>query len=99
MIYDRDKANRMLKVVLEVTSGALDIATRPGGEPSLRQPAMNAEKTMRTLAAKGDVDAMYGEYLRLLGEQATVGRALDRLHHRSFESELYRFAKLYWERD
>lgn len=99
MIYDRDKAGRMLKVVLEITSGALDVATRPGGEPSLRLPAMNAEKTMRTFAAKGDVDAMFSEYLRLLGEQADLGRTLDRLHHRCFESEFYRFAKLYWERD
>jgi hypothetical protein len=99
MIYDRDKAGRMLKVVLEVTSGALDVATRPGGQPSLRLPAMNAEKTMRSFAAKGDVDAMYTEYLRLLGEQADVGQVLDRLHHRCFESEFYRFTKLYWDRD
>jgi hypothetical protein len=99
MIYDRDKANRMLKVVLEVTSGALDTAARPGGEPSLRLPAMNAEKTMRSFAAKGDVDAMFAEYLRLLGEQADIGRVLDRRHQRSFESEFWRFVKLYWERD
>jgi hypothetical protein len=99
MIYDRDKANRMLKVVLEVTAGAIDIATRPGGEPSLRLPALEAEKTMRTLAAKGDVDAMYDAYLRLLKDGPAFGRTLDRLHHKTFESELYRFATLYWERE
>jgi hypothetical protein len=99
MIYDRDKAQRMLKVVLEVTAGAIDIATRPGGEPSLRIPALDTEKTMRTLAAKGDVDGMYDAYLRLLKENPGIGRTLDRLHHKSFESELYRFAKLYWERE
>ena len=99
MIYDREKAQRMLKIVLEVTAGAIDIATRPGGEPSLRLPALEAEKVMRTLAAKGDVDGMYDAYLRLLREGPTVGRTLDRLHHRSFESELYRFVKSYWERE
>lgn len=99
MIYDRDKANRMLKVVLEVTAGAIDIATRPGGEPSLRLPALDAEKGLRALAAKGDVDAMYDAYLRLLKEAPEIGRTLDRLHHKSFESELYRFVKLYWDRE
>jgi len=99
MIYDREKANRMLKIVLEVTAGAIDIATRPGGEPSLRLPALEAEKVMRPLAAKGDVDAMYDAYLRLVKEGAPVGQTLDRLHHKSFESELYRFVKLYWERE
>ena len=99
MIYDKDKAGRMLKVVLDVTAGALDLATRPGGEPSLRLPALDAEKAMRTFAAKGDVDAMYNHYLTLLQEGPTVGRTLERLHHKSFESELYRFVKLYWERD
>jgi len=99
MIYDRGKAGRMLKVVLQVTSGAIDLATRPGGEPSLRVPALDAEKVMRTFAAKGDVDAMYHEYLRLLQDGSAVGRTLDRLHHKSFESEFYRFVTLYWERD
>jgi hypothetical protein len=99
MIYDRDKAARMLKVALEVTTGTLDLAARPGGEPSLRLPAMHFEKTLRTLAAKGDVDAMYGEYLRVLGDGNAFGQTLERLHHKSPESEFYRFVKLYWERD
>jgi len=99
MIYDREKANRMLKVALDVTTGALDLASRNGGEPSLRAPALHFEKTLRTLAAKGDVDAMYGEYLRILGEGNAFGQSLERLHHKSPESEFYRFVKLYWERD
>jgi hypothetical protein len=98
MIYDRDKAARMLKLALDVTAGAIDIATRPGGEPSLRIPALEAEKTLRTLAAKGDVDGMYHEYIRLLQLGDSFGRTLDRLHHKSFESEFYRFVALYWER-
>lgn len=99
MIYDRDKAAKMLRIALEITAGAIDVATRPGGEPSLRAPALQAEKTLRTLAVKGDVDAMYQEYLRILREAPELGRTLDRLHHRSLESELYRFVKVYWERE
>jgi hypothetical protein len=99
MIYDRARAARMLKVVLDVTEGALDLAGRPGGLPSLRIPAMEAEKTMRSLAAKGDCDGMYHEYLRLLQAGAAVGETLDRRHQKSFESELYRFVKAYWEQD
>ncbi|HUD71160.1 MAG TPA: hypothetical protein VMQ62_04285 [Dongiaceae bacterium] len=99
MIYDREKATRMLKVALEVTAGALDLAARPGGEPSLRLPAMQVEKTLRTLAAKGDVDAMYGEYLRALNDGNAFGQVLERVHQKSLESEFYRFVKLYWERD
>jgi hypothetical protein len=53
---------------------------------------------MRTLAAKGDMDAMHQEYLRLLHDE-TFGPTLDRLHMRTFESELYRFIKLYWDRE
>jgi hypothetical protein len=98
VIYDRDRAARMLRVVLDVTAGALDAAARPGGEPSLRPTALAAEKTMRTLAAKGDVDAMHQEYLRLLHDE-TFGETLDRLHLRTFESELYRFVKSYWDRE
>ena len=98
MIYDRDRAARMLRVVLDVTTGALDAAARPGGEPSLRPAALDAEKTMRTLAAKGDVDGMHQEYLRLLRDE-TFGPTLDRLHLRTFESELYRFVKHYWDRE
>jgi len=99
MIYDRAKATRMLRVVLDVTAGALDLAARPGGEPSLRLPSLEAEKVMRSLAAKGDVDAMYDEYLRLLQNGPTVGATLHRHHHMSFESELYRFVAIYWERE
>ena len=99
MIYDKIKAGRMLRVVLEVAAGALDLAAQPGGEPSLRGPVMHGEKTMRAFAAKGDVDAMCQEYLRLLESGPTVGATLDRRHYISFESEFYRFMKLYWERD
>ena len=99
MIYDRDKANRMLKVALEVTEGALDLAARPGGEPSMRLPAMQLEKSLRTLAAKGDVDGMYGEYLRTLTDGNAFGQVLERVHQKSLESEFYRFVKAYWERD
>ncbi len=99
MIYDRDKAARLLRMVLDVTSGAIDLAARAGGEPSLRIPALEAEKNMRAFAAKGDVEAMYHAYLRLLQEGPTFGQTLDRLHHKSFESEFYRFVRLYWERD
>jgi hypothetical protein len=42
---------------------------------------------------------MYDAYLRLLKEAPEIGRTLDRLHHKSFESELYRFVKLYWDRE
>jgi hypothetical protein len=98
MIYDRERAARMLRVVLDVTTGALDAAARPGGEPSLRPAALAAEKAMRTLAAKGDVDAMHQEYLRLLHDE-TFGPTLDRLHMRTFESELYRFVKESWHRE
>lgn len=99
MIYDRDKGARMLRVVLEVSGGALDLAIHQGGEPSLRKPALEAEKAMRVLAAKGDVDGMYSEYLRILARDADMGRTLHRNRHISFESELYRFAALYWERE
>ncbi len=99
MIYDKVKAGRMLRVVLEVAAGALDLAAQPGGEPSLRTSVLQGEKTMRGFAAKGDVDAMYHEYLRLLETGPTVGATLDRRHYISFESEFYRFVKLYWERD
>ncbi len=97
MIYDKVKTGRMLRVVLDVTEGALDIATRPGGEPALRIPAMEAEKTMRALAAKGDTDAMYSEYVRLLNAGQTIGSTLERHHHKSFESEFYRLFKIYLE--
>lgn len=97
MIYDRTRAARMLRVVLDVTEGALDVATKPGGEIGLRLPAMEAEKKMRTLAAKGDVDAMYHEYVRLLEMGTTLGATLERFHHKSFESELYRLFKIYLE--
>jgi hypothetical protein len=97
VIYDRVKTARMLRVVLDVTEGALDVATRPGGEPGLRIPAMEAEKTMRALAAKGDADAMYSEYVRLLDAGRTLGASLERHHHKSFESEFYRLFKMYLE--
>ena len=97
MIYDKVRAGRMLKVVLDVTEGALDLAGRPGGEPSLRFPAVEAERVMRALAAKGDSDGMYHEYLRLLQAGPNLGATLERHHHKSFESELYRFVKIYWE--
>jgi hypothetical protein len=99
MIYDRVKAGRMLRVVLDVTEGALDLAGKPGGEPSLRIPALEAEKLMRGLAAKGDVDAMYHAYVRLVDPGSTVGTTLERLHHKSFESEYYRFYKIWLERE
>ena len=99
MIYDRTRAARMLKVVQDVTEGALDLAGRPGGIPSLRIPAMEAEKLMRALAAKGDCDAMYHEYLRLLQAGPAVGETLERRHQKSFESEFYRFVKVYWEQE
>jgi len=99
VIYDKVKAGRMLRVVLDVTEGALDIATRPGGEAGLRVPAMEAEKLMRALAAKGDADAMYHEYVRLLQSGPTLGAALERRHHKSFESEFYRLFKIYLEPD
>jgi hypothetical protein len=99
MIYDKAKAARMLKVVLEVAEGAFDLAARPGGEPSLRAPALEAEKRMRTLAAKGDTDGMYHEYLRMLQAIPDVGQTLERHRHKSFESEFYWFARIYWERD
>jgi hypothetical protein len=96
VIYDKAKAGRMLRVVLDVTEGALDLTTRPGGEPSLRPSALEAEKTMRGLAAKGDVDGMYHEYLRLV-QGGVMLRTLERHHHKSFESELYHFVKIYLE--
>jgi hypothetical protein len=99
MIYDREKAARMLKVFAEVAAGALDLAARTGGEPSLRIPVLEAEKVMRVLAAKGDVDAMYQEYLKLLHAGPDVGVTLERRHQKSFESEFYRFIKAYWERE
>ena len=97
MIYDRVKTGRMLRVVLDVTEGALDLATRPGGEPGLRVAALEAEKTMRALAAKGDADAMYSEFVRLLQTATTLGPALERRHQKSFESEFYRLFKIYLE--
>jgi hypothetical protein len=99
VIYDKTRAGRMLRVVLDVTEGALDLAARPGGEPSLRAPALDAEKTMRALAAKGDVDAMYHAYVRLLQEGERVATTLERHHHKSFESEFYRFFKIWLERE
>lgn len=99
MIYDKVRAMRMMRVVLDVTEGALDLATRPGGEMALRLPAMEAEKKMRTFAAKGDVDAMYNEYVQLLKLGPTVGAILERHHHKSFESEFYRLFKIYLEPD
>jgi hypothetical protein len=97
MIYDRVKTARMLRVVLDVTEGALDLATRAGGDMGTRIPAMEAEKLMRLLAAKGDADAMYQEYVRLLQPETTVGPALEKHHHKSFESEFYRLFKIYME--
>ncbi|HEU4401372.1 MAG TPA: hypothetical protein VFT43_04640 [Candidatus Polarisedimenticolia bacterium] len=99
MIYDKVRAGRMLKVVLDVTEGALDLAGGPVGSPSLRIPALEADKAMRSFAAKGDADAMYHEYLRLLQVGPTVGETLERHHRKSFESEFYRFVKIYWERE
>jgi hypothetical protein len=99
VIYDRVKTGRMLRVVLDVTEGALDLATRPGGEPGLRIPAMEAEKAMRGFAAKGDADAMYHEYVRLLQLGMTFGFTLERHHQKSFESEFYRLFKIYLEPD
>ena len=99
MIYDRPKAGRMLRVALDVAEGVLDLAALPGGEPSLRVPVLEFEKRMRLYAAKGDMDAMYDEYLRILHEGPIIGRILNRLHHQSFESEFYRFVGIYWERD
>ncbi len=99
MIYDKVKSARLLRVVLDVTEGALDQAGGPTGSPSLRIPALEAEKVMRTLAAKGDVDAMYHEYLRILMPGPAVGEMLHRHHRKSFESEFYRFAAIYWERE
>ena len=97
MIYDKVKAARMLRVVLDVTDSALDISSRPGGDPALRIPAMDAEKSMRGFAAKGDVDAMYHEYVRLLTMGRTFGAALERNRRKSFESEFYRLFKIYLE--
>ena len=97
MIYDKEKAGRMLAIAVEVTSGAIDLATRAGGQPGIRRPALEVEKTLRTFAAKGDVDAMVNEYLRVLAAAPEVGRTLHRYHQKSFESELYRFMTVYWE--
>ncbi|HEV8201988.1 MAG TPA: hypothetical protein VGS03_18405 [Candidatus Polarisedimenticolia bacterium] len=99
MIYDRDRAARMLKVVIDVTAGAIDLSTRPGGDPGVRPPALAAEKVMRSLAAKGDCEGMYQEYLKLLHDAEHLGRPLDRAHQKSFESELYRFVQAYWEKE
>ena len=99
MIYDKAKAGRMLRIVLEVAAGAFDLAARPGGQPSLRGPVLDAEKTMRGFAAKGDIDGLYHAYLRLLEAGPTLGETLERYHHKSFESEFYRFVKIYWERE
>jgi hypothetical protein len=54
---------------------------------------------MRSFAAKGDVDAMYNEYVQLLKLGPTVGTILERHHHKSFESEFYRLFKIYLEPD
>ena len=89
----------MLRVVLEVTDAALDLAGRVGGDSALRVPAMEADKLMRALAAKGDVDAMYHEYLRLLQAGPTIGLSLHHRQRKSFESEFYRFVSIYWERE
>lgn len=97
MIYDKEKAGRMLAIALEVTSGAIDLATRAGGQPGIRRPAVDVEKVLRTFAAKGDVDAMANEYLRMLAAAPEMGRTLHRYHQKSFESELYRFMTVYWE--
>ena len=99
MIYDRIKTARMLRVVLDVTEGALDLATRQGGDMGVRVPAMETEKLMRSLAAKGDADAMYQEYVRLLQAGAALGASLERRHQKSFESEFYRLFKIYLEPD
>jgi hypothetical protein len=99
MIYDRAKAARMLRVVQDVTEGALDLAARAGGEPSLRVIALETEKQMRAFAAKGDVDAMYQEYLRVMTAHPEFGLALHRRHQLSFESEFYRLVALHRERD
>ena len=99
MIYDRIKTARMLRVVLDVTEGALNLATRPGGEIGARIPAIETEKLMRSLAAKGDADAMYQEYVRLLQAGAGLGATLERHHLKSFESEFYRLFKIYLEPD
>jgi len=99
VIYDKEKAGRMLRVVLDVAEGALDLAARPGGTPSLRAPIVAFEKRIRTHAAKGDLDAMYDEYLRMLQQGPDIGLSLDRVHQKSFESEFYRFVAIYWERD
>lgn len=98
MIYDKVKAGRMLRAVLDVTGTAIDLATHPGGEPSLRRPALESEKTMRALAAKGDIDAMVDEYRRCL-QIGDFGRTLQRHGRISFESELYRFMRIYWEHE
>ena len=97
MIYDKVRTGRMLRVVLDVTEGALDLATRPGGEPGLRVAALEAEKMMRGFAAKGDADAMYSEFVRLMTPGSTFGQALERRHQKSFESEFYRLFKIYLE--
>jgi hypothetical protein len=99
MIYDKVKAGRMLSIALEVTSGAIDLATRAGGQPGVRKPALETEKVLRTLAAKGDVDAMLNEYLRVLVAAPEMGRTLNHFHQKSFESELYRFVTVYWEHE
>jgi len=99
MIYDKLKAGRMLRVVLDVTEGALDFAGGPTGSPSLRIPALEADRKMRQLAAKGDVDAMYHEYLAILHAGPAAGETLQRHHRKSFESEFYRLVAIYWERE
>jgi hypothetical protein len=99
MIYDKVKTARLLRVVLDVTEGGLDLAARPGGEPSLRQTVLAAEKTMRALHAKGDTEGMYHEYLALLQQSDRVGATLERHHQKSFESEFYRFYKIFLERE
>lgn len=97
MIYDRSKGARMLRVVLEVTDGALEQAGHVTGEAGLRLPVMEIDRRMRAMAAKGDVDGMYHEYLRALTEIPAVGLALHKRQRKSFESEFYRFVTLYWE--
>ena len=80
-------------------AGAFDLAARPGGQPNLRAPILEAEKLMRVFAAKGDIDGLYHAYLRLLEAGTTLGETLEHHHHKSFESEFYRFVKIYWEHE
>jgi len=42
---------------------------------------------------------MYQEYVRRMQTGLTLGAALERHHHKSFESEFYRLFKIYLEGD